>query len=356
MANMIVDTEAAAGVRRSLLARISGYLNAPAFIKRMRSGTKNSRSFVYYYYRMGRNAENRRKTPSRSHTRRRATLPQEVKMTSQSTYVDPPSKFLLAIEGRALWEFGAFFMSYPLLCTAPRGDGHPVLVLPGLAASDVSTEALRTYLKDLGYAPHGWELGRNLGHHHTVEGEMLDRLNELHRRYGRKVSVIGWSLGGVFARELAKAMPDAVRLVISLGSPITGCPRSTNAWRLYEVASGQRVGRVCRQDGEGEAGCAVDCGPVCGRGRRHPPVVPSTSIFSRTDGVVAWQCSLEVEGENNENIEIEGSHCGLGHNPLALYAIADRLAQPEGAWVPFDRGGWRALFYPNPKRGLSRAA
>lgn len=282
-------------------------------------------------------------------------------MTTDSIHVEPPSKFLLAIEGRALWELGAFFVAYPFLHAAPRGDGHPVLVLPGLAATDASTIALRGYLKDLGYAPHGWDLGRNLGHHHTVEGEMLERLLELHTRYRRKVSLIGWSLGGVFARELAKAAPHAARLVISLGSPITGCATSTNAWHAYEFASGKRVGRRCRSKAqkiavERGAESDMDC-PVCGHGKRHaPPTVPSTSIFSRSDGIVAWQCSLEPDHEHTENIEIEGSHCGLGHNPLALYAIADRLAQREDHWKPFDRGGWRGLFYPDPKRDLAQAA
>jgi pimeloyl-ACP methyl ester carboxylesterase len=278
-------------------------------------------------------------------------------VTVGTYYVDPPSKFLLAIEGRAIWELGAFFLSYPYLRSAPRGDGHPVLVLPGLAASDVSTEALRAYLKDLGYAPHGWELGRNLGRHDSVDGEMLDRVLELHDRYQRKVSLVGWSLGGVFARELAKKAPQAVRLVIALGSPITGCPKSTNAWRAYEFTSGKRVGRTCCTQDGGDAGGASDCGFICTRARRHAPSVPSTSIFSRTDGVVAWQCSLEAESDKTENIEIEGSHCGLGHNPLALYAIADRLAQPEGSWAPFDRSvGFRSLFYPDAKRGVTRAA
>ena len=281
-------------------------------------------------------------------------------MATAAYAVKPPSNFLLALEGRAFFELGAFFMAYPFLRTAARGDGHPVLVLPGLAASDISTLALRTYLKDLGYAPHGWDLGHNLGHHDSVEGEMLDRLLELNDRYQRTVSVIGWSLGGVFARELAKEAPDAVRTVISLGSPLTGCAKSTNAWRVYEMASGKRVGDGCHHGrvhgGNGDKVEVEHCGFVCGRRSRHIPVVPSTSIFSRSDGIVAWECSLEVESDTTESIEIESSHCGLGHNPIALYTIADRLAQPEGAWKPFDRGGFRALFYPNPIRGAAPVA
>lgn len=281
-------------------------------------------------------------------------------MDSWKLGVKPPSRFLLALEGRAFFEFGAFFTAYPFLRTAPRGDGHPVLVLPGLAASDASTLALRFYLKDLGYESHGWDLGHNLGHHDTVEGDLLDRLLELNTRYRRKVSIIGWSLGGVFARELAKEAPDTVRLVISLGSPITGCAKSTNAWRVYEAARGERVGGKCRYHGNSPNGNGAEtaeyCGLACGGRGRQVLVVPSTSIYSRTDGVVAWESSLELDSDTTENIEIESSHCGLGHHPLALYAIADRLAQPEGKWAPFDRSGLRAFFYPDPKRGAAHAA
>lgn len=279
-------------------------------------------------------------------------------MKRNTDYVKAPSRFLLAMEGRAILELGAFFVTYPFLRSAPRGDGHPVLVLPGLAASDASTELLRAYLKDLGYAPHGWELGRNYGRHHTVEGELLDRLRGLHRRYRRKVSVTGWSLGGVFARELAREAPQAVRLVISLGSPIACCAASTNAWRLFERTSGRRVGQACRRKASGAMGAndghEGEC-PACAHERRHAPSVPATSIYSRTDGIVAWKGSLEIESDTSENIEVEGSHCGLGHNPAVLYAIADRLAQPEGKWTPFDRSGWRSMFYPDPKRGPHRA-
>lgn len=285
----------------------------------------------------------------------------KIDMPTDTEYVKPPSRFLLAMEGRAILELGAFFLAYPFLRLVPRGDGHPVLVLPGLAASDASTQLLRAYLKDLGYASHGWDLGHNLGHHHTVEGDLRERLLELHKRYGRKVSVVGWSLGGVFARELAKTAPRAVRVAIALGSPIACCARSTNAWRVYELTSGKRVSIHCRhkvaaRKVAGDHAISDDNCDICGHGRRHAPTVPSTSIFSRTDGIVAWPCTLELEGATTENIEIEGSHSGLGHNPLALYAIADRLAQPEGAWKPFDRSGWRSLFYPDPKRGLVHIA
>jgi hypothetical protein len=123
--------------------------------------------------------------------------------------------------------------------------------------------------------------------------------------------------------------------VISLGSPFTGSPRATNAWRVYELTSGQRVEDRDRHD----------AGPLA-----EPPPVPTTSIFSRSDGICAWQCCVNEEGPQVENIEVFGSHCGLGHHPAAVYAIADRLAQPEGSWQKFDRSGWRSLVFPDWKR------
>ena len=176
-------------------------------------------------------------------------------MGSTAATLPPPSTCLMLMEGRALPELGAFWLMRPWLSLTARGDGHAVLVLPGLLAD------------------------------------------------------------------------DKVRCVISLGSPFAGSPRSTNAWRAYEWASGNKV------DNESV-----------------PPAVPTTSIFSRTDGICAWQACLNAEGPLIENIEIDGSHCGLGHHPAAVYAIADRLAQPEGAWQKFDRGGWRALVFPDWRR------
>jgi hypothetical protein len=118
---------------------------------------------------------------------------------------------------------------------------------------------------------------------------------------------------------MARREPDHVRCVITLGSPFAGTPRASNAWQLYERASCRKA-----EDWPGR------------EQMKTPPPVPATAIFSRTDGVVAWQGCLEHEGPHAENIEVEGSHCGLGHNPSVLYAIADRLAQRAGHWKPFD--------------------
>ncbi len=245
--------------------------------------------------------------------------------------VRPPGVLRLALEMRAPWELGASLAALPILMSAPSGDGHPVLVFPGLAASDLSTGPLRRYLKGRNYAPHRWRQGRNLGPRPGVLAKCERAVLQLRERYGRKVSLIGWSLGGIYARETAKQLPDAVRSVITLGTPFAGHPRATNAWQLYEFVSGETVDS--RRDWD--------------EIRKAPPV-PTTSIYSSTDGIVAWQCSVQDAGPLTENIEVEASHIGLGVNPAVLYAIADRLAQAEGQWQPFDRSGLRRLIYRDP--------
>src|ERR1700744_1313649 len=247
----------------------------------------------------------------------------------------PPSRTLMFLEGRAISEFGALLGALPLLSLAPRGDGHPVLVLPGLIASDMSTRPLRAFLRNRGYFVRGWEQGRNLGLRPGVQPALTDLLEEMNDTHGRKVSLVGWSLGGLYARQLAKMMPERVRSVITLGSPFATGPKSTNAWRVYEMASGRRA-----DEEDGRFGGAMSMAPP----------VPTTAIFPRTDGICAWQGCMEQTSAQAESIEVESSHCGMGHHPAVVYAVADRLAQAEGQWKPFDRSGWRAIVYPDPNR------
>jgi hypothetical protein len=251
-------------------------------------------------------------------------MPDKIKLT-------PPSRALLALEARALVELGWFWQSLGVLRTVARGDGHPVMVLPGFTATDISTAPLRWYLRDRGYAAYGWRLGCNFGLREGVEQRMIRRLRDLHEQSGEKVSLVGWSLGGIYARELARQQPHRVRQVITLGSPFNLSNKANHAWRLYERLSGQ----------------TIDSQPEQMNLLRAPLEVPATAIYSRSDGVVAWQTCIDDENrEQTQNIEVPGSHCGLGHNPMVLYVIADRLSQPPDAWKPFDRSGLRKLVYP----------
>ena len=248
--------------------------------------------------------------------------------------VKAPSLGLLLIEGRALGELATTYAVMPLLRRGPRGDGHPVLVLPGFLASDVSTAPLRRFLTERGYATHPWGLGRNLGPREGVEDRLMDRLVEVRHRHGRKVSLIGWSLGGVYARLLANRNPSDVRCVITLGTPFNANPKANNSWRLFEWISGQRIDEV---------------DPETFRQIRETPPVPTTSIYSRSDGVTSWRCCVDKEGPRAENIRVPGSHCGLGANPLVLHAVLDRLAQPEDEWRRFRRSGLKRLLYWRPR-------
>lgn len=248
-----------------------------------------------------------------------------------------PSPWLLALEFRALWEFGSVVPAWPILRQAPVGDGHSVIVFPGLSASDGSTLPLRGFLDNLGYDISGWNQGFNFGPRAGVLKAAIQQVRDTCETSGQKVSLVGWSLGGIYARELAKELPDCVRCVITMGTPFAGSHLSTNAWRLYELTSGRDIHQEVGQFDLPGA-----------------PPVPTTSIFSRSDGVVAWSASVQARSRANphtENLEVIASHLGLGLNPSTWWAVADRLALPEGQWTPFARkGGLHGLIFPDPRR------
>jgi len=223
-----------------------------------------------------------------------------------SDQVRRPSRLLLAAEApRALGELVLLQAARPLLAGAPRGDGHPVLVLPGLGADDRSTIPLRRFLRGRGYRVHGWRLGINVPSPETID-RLRRRVADLRSQDPRPMSIVGWSLGGIYARGIARRAPDAVRAVVTLGSPFRSAP-------------------------PGEDG---------------PVPVPSTSVFSRSDGVVPWRACVDTATGPHETIEVLGSHVGLGHHPAVLYVVADRLAQAQGTW--------RRMRIPAPWRALLR--
>lgn len=237
---------------------------------------------------------------------------------------------------RALASAGAFAAGFPLLRLAPRGEPHPVLVLPGLMASDISTGTLRRWLRGLGYPVVGWELGRNRGPTQEVVDALPALVKRLADEHGGPVSIVGQSLGGIFARRLALRAPAEVRQVTSLGSPFRHAPQrgdDSPAARLYRSFAPRHA-----------------TGPAtAGRGRLARPLpVPSTSVYSRWDGVVDWRACLQEVTPTSENVAVHASHLGMGFDPAVLWVVADRLAQPEGGWAPFrPPAALRALF-PDP--------
>ncbi len=254
---------------------------------------------------------------------------------SAVTHRAPPAWLAAAELPRAVTEFAVFAATFGgLLCSAARGDGHPVLVLPGLLAGDRSTAAMRAVLNKLGYDARAWELGRNRGPL-TVgkNGErLMARVEALYQETGKKVSLVGWSLGGVLARLVARRLPGRVRQVITLGSPFMDNGDATNAGKIFEFASGTAM-----SDRANRAMLAELAGPS---------ETPSSAIFSRSDGVCAWQICREGPAARRESIEVYGSHCGLAVNPSVIYAVADRLAQPESEWAPFAPSGWTSWAFP----------
>jgi pimeloyl-ACP methyl ester carboxylesterase len=242
----------------------------------------------------------------------------------------PPGLFMMLAEARGLFELNTSLLLSPLLLRAPRGDGHPVLALPGFLASDLSMVPMRRYLRELGYDAHAWNMGRNLGGVASKRSALRDLVTQIHETTRKKVSIVGWSLGGVYARDLALQLPHMVRSVITLGSPFASDITATNATKLYEALSGEGI----NDNPEIREAIAGDL------------PVPATSIYSRTDGIVNWRTSLLRPSATAENIEVHlASHVGLGVNPAALWAIADRLAQAEGEFRQFDRSGPFAIAY-----------
>lgn len=264
------------------------------------------------------------------------------KATSTSATAGMPAKpakspglpYLMA-EARAPLEAVTLLPTWPLLMRAPRGDGHHVVAIPPFGAGDAFTTVMRSYLGRLGYTVHPWGRSEILALH-RLSTVAVKRLREVAREAGGQISLIGHSLGGIYAREVARAAPEHVRRVITVGSPFGGDLKSNVVWPMYEAITGTRIRSI----------------PAEVLARMNEPLpVPSTAIFSRSDGVVAWHSCIDEESPEAENIQVPGSHVGLLHNPAALYIIADRLAQPTGSHEPFVAPSWlRQIARPGPWR------
>jgi pimeloyl-ACP methyl ester carboxylesterase len=243
----------------------------------------------------------------------------------------PSLALFLSEPGRSTAEFFAFPLAAPWLTWAPRGDGHPVLVLPGLLATDASTVLLRGFIRRLGYPVRGWQLGRNFGPTSVVHEGLPATLEHLTQHYNEPATLVGWSLGGIYARELARETPELVRQVITLASPFGMTdPRQSRAQPAFDRYAHRHVRRMKGEDAF----------------TREPLLVPATAIYSRSDGIVAWQTCRETPGPRRENIVVRGSHLGFGYNPAVLWAIADRLAQDPEQWKPFRAPKVLRAFYP----------
>ncbi len=237
----------------------------------------------------------------------------------------PPHPVLMALEARAPFEAAATVLAAPVLATAPRGDGHTVVVLPPFGAADQFTFPLRLFLRNRKLKPQHWGNPEVLGLHRLVT-VAVDRVREAVEVSEGKVSLVGHSLGGVYAREIARYAPDLVRQVITLGSPFNGNMKANWVWPMFESATGTQVQSL---PAEFLAQMAT------------APPVPTTSILSKSDGVVAWRTCVDHTPGDVQNLEVVSSHVGLPTNAAALYLVADRLAQPVDGWKPFHPVGWQ---------------
>lgn len=249
--------------------------------------------------------------------------------------IQPPSSLLLLTEiGRGIFNLGTYLASLPLVNFTPRGDGHPVLVLPGFLTTDSTTAPLRYFLEWRNYKAQPWQLGRNLLTYEDLEKRLAEMIMRLAEEHNQKVSIVGWSAGGIFARAMAHQFPDYVRQVITLGSPFRGIEGKSNVEFMVEWVTGKDIAELEQ---------------VVLERASKTPLVPTTSIYTRLDGIVHWQTCIDAEdGHLNENIEVFASHVGLGFDPMTLLCVADRLAQPENAWKPFKETTVGKLFYTYP--------
>lgn len=230
----------------------------------------------------------------------------------------PPPLFLAAKEARVGIELIRYFLSLKSLRTLPKGDGHPVLIIPGFMASDLSTFFLRKFLHEHNYNSHKWKYGQNRGYSPRVHDLMEDRLEDLCNRYQQRISIIGWSLGGMYAREIARTHPDCVRQIITLGSPFARSWKANNVVSLYDKVAHHKVDDVPEQ---------------VFRVMQEPTGVPTTAIYTIEDGVVNWETCKEVwEDDITENIRVYGTHCGLVHNPSVFNIIGNRLLRDRHNW------------------------
>ena len=280
---------------------------------------------------------------------RRSNEGNQTPMATRQPHVGKPLLLHQLIEPRALLEMAALPWSLPVLAYAPRGDGHPVLLLPGFMADEGTLVVLKLFLENRGYEVQTWGFGRNVGFSDRHAKALQQKIRHMHHKSGRKVSLVGWSLGGMFAMYGAHEAPECIRSVITLGSPVTfdraGSQSPPLVKALYRLIAHPM-------------GTAAHVTHLRAKNLRRPKVLPLpiSCLYSLTDGVVPPQeATIDGDPALHENIRVPGSHLGLGFNPLALWIVADRLAQPEGRWRPFEPAGVTGRLYRLMTSGFAAA-
>jgi len=226
--------------------------------------------------------------------------------------IAPPSRLHQLLEGRVGVEASWLLAQWPMLrFQAPRGRG-PVMVLPGFMADDDSTWLLRRFLGELGYDAHPWQFGVNRGRMLHYLPRLIERAEALREQSGEPPSLVGWSRGGTLSREVARERPDLIRSVVTMGSPVRGGVGGTSIGRVVSAQTGMTPEQMLR---------------LLAERNRKPITTPVTAIYSKTDGVVAWQACIDDAHEHIEHVQVEGSHIGLGFNAAVYRIVARALAQ-----------------------------
>ncbi len=260
-------------------------------------------------------------------------------MATRHTHQGSPARLHSLLEWRALVEIAMLPFTWPLLGAAPKGDGHPVLLLPGFMADEITLVALKTFLRGRGYKVQTWGLGRNIGFQRRHAEALEQKIRHLHHQTGRKVSLVGWSLGGVFALYGAHQASECVRQIITLGSPVSVDPEGSQSPALVKALY-RMIAHPMGTD-------VHVMQPRAKKLREHLlPDLPMSCLYSISDGVVPPQ-EATVQGLDArwENIRVAGSHSGLGFNAMVLCIVADRLAQAEGRWQGFNPAGLPGMVY-----------
>jgi len=232
-----------------------------------------------------------------------------------------PHNISLICDTRFIFEMGEYLLSLPELKSKHTGNNDIILVLPGFLTGDFCTSPMRTFLNSIGFNAKGWNLGINMGPTNEVMAGVTDRIKYLNDKYGKQISIVGWSLGGIYAREISKRIPDSIKQVITLGTPFNGL----NASNIIEYFEENGIN-------------GLDTLTPNAVNQLHvSPPMPYMSIYSKSDELIHWKsCVVNDHSSMSESFEIDSSHFGLCHNPSTIDIVANRLSQDIENWKPYS--------------------
>ncbi|MGJ8593187.1 MAG: alpha/beta hydrolase [Aquaticitalea sp.] len=248
--------------------------------------------------------------------------------------IPEPPVFNMIMESRSLLEWASIYAIYPFIPKRMEGKGKPVLLIPPYLGDDYSTSFVRKYLKSLGFHTYKWDMGFNMVKSHYIP-RLEEKLDDIYQQHNEKVSIVGWSGGGIFAKIMANRHPNQVEQILTIGSPIWGVmDMKTPVYGLLEFFRGKSLK-------ERNARFLAELEPI--------PDVPITCIYTKTDGLVPWKHCMEAESyrKNIKNIEVYGSHSGLGANASVLLLTANALsANLQGLEIKDVTTNIERILYP----------